>query len=350
MLLLGVGPAGLALLASPWPHAARTVGARVPHIKCCSPPRQEPPSPPRTKAEEEAAPSPPTAKQTFSDDWSGAGRYADDDPLPLSFWLLGPNRRRGVLTSLAIWGLIAPATNLWGTGSFLLSLSPDAARQAKLDTFYPVATQPFYPYSRGYLDYEYGGFKRYVDDPGQRFEFRYPATYVQDQAVFMRNQEAAYSQRMMDPTLAATPAKLAVPRRKQQGVAVAFGPEGGTGGENLSVVIGAIEPGFTLRGALGPPMEAAERLLAATIAKQSVVDSTTLLDAFERPSARSGLPLYQFAYRVQYVGGVQKPSYTVCVVGTRDGQLYTFASRVPATVWEEKEAALREVASSFVLS
>ena len=299
----------------------------------------------------------------------------------------------------------------------------------------------------------------------------------------MRNQEAAYSQRMMDPTLAATPAKVAVPRRKQQGVAVAFGPEGGTSGENLSVVIGAIEPGFTLRGALGPPMEAAERvrsarppaalarphrspartarfvcrrlpptpsivsavaltrpndpqdqrgqrltwghhcrsphllapvyacvlqLLAATIAKQSVVDSTTLLDAFERPSARSGLPLYQFAYRVQYVGGVQKPSYTgshslhppapgpmahrvrcdplcslraptpahggrfllpspkpptsschvpclcaplaVCVVGTRDGQLYTFASRVPATVWEEKEAALREVASSFVLS
>ena len=79
----------------------------------------------------------------------------------------------------------------------------------------------------------------------------------------MRNQEAAYSQRMMDPTLAATPAKVAVPRRKQQGVAVAFGPEGGTSGENLSVVIGAIEPGFTLRGALGPPMEAAERVRSA---------------------------------------------------------------------------------------
>ena len=33
------------------------------------------------------------------------------------------------------------------------------------------------------------------------------------------------------------------------------------------MVLGAVQGGFTLRGALGPPAEGAERLIAATIAK-----------------------------------------------------------------------------------
>ena len=45
----------------------------------------------------------------------------------------------------------------------------------------------------------------------------------------------------------------------------------------------------------------------------------------------------------------QPPSYTVCVVGASKGQLFTFASRVPAAVWAEREADLREAAASFVL-
>ena len=85
----------------------------------CTPPVPQVP-PPQAAA---PASAPASAKKTFSDNWSGAGRFADDEPLPLSFWLLGPSPRRGILTSLGIWGLIAPATNLWGTGSFLLSLN-----------------------------------------------------------------------------------------------------------------------------------------------------------------------------------------------------------------------------------
>ena len=45
----------------------------------------------------------------------------------------------------------------------------------------------------------------------------------------------------------------------------------------------------------------------------------------------------------------QPPSYTICVVGAARGSLYTFASRVPAAVWEERASELREAASSFVL-
>ena len=51
-----------------------------------------------------------------------------------------------------------------------------------------------------------GAFQR-TPHHSQRFEFRYPATYVQDQTVFLRNADAAYNQRMLDPTLGPTRAR-----------------------------------------------------------------------------------------------------------------------------------------------
>ena len=61
-------------------------------------------------------------------------------------------------------------------------------------------------------------------------------------------------------------------------------------------------------------------------------------------------PLYQFEYKVEYPGLVGKePTYTVCVVGSRDNVLYTFASRVPSAVWAERSGDLREAAASFAL-
>lgn len=294
-------------------------------------------------------PQPPSdepAEKTFSSNWSGAGRYADEDALPLSFWLLGPSPRRAILPGL-VAAFVAPAVNLYGSGSLLLSLAPDLAREKRLDTFYPVSDLPRYPYANGFLDYS-PGFQRYYDESGA-FEFRYPATYVQDQAVYLRNQDRAYTQRTMDPTLAATPSKQAPRRSSSSGPLVALGPAGGTGEENLSVVSGSVQPGFTLRGALGQPEEGANRLIQATIAKEGVREAT-LISASERTSARSGRPLYQFEYRVDYPGLAGKePTFTVCVVGSKDDTLYTFASRVPAAVWGDRAEALREAASSFVL-
>ena len=43
------------------------------------------------------------------------------------------------------------------------------------------------------------------------------------------------------------------------------------------------------------------------------------------------------------------PTYTICVVGESGGNLFTFASRVPAAVWADKAGALREAAESFDL-
>ena len=65
----------------------------------------------------------------------------------------------------------------------------------------------------------------------------------------------------------------------------------------------------------------------------------------------TNLPLYEFEYKVDYVfpGATQLPTYTVCVVGAARGTLFTFASRCPAPVWEERADDLRYAATSFVL-
>ena len=97
-----------------------------------------------------------------------------------------------------------------------------------------------------------------------------------------------------------------------------------------------------------PSALAAERLLQSSIAKPGVRE-TTLLGSFERPSARTGLPLYQFEYRVEYPSLGKAPTYTVCVVGAKRDTLFTFASRVPAAEWEARAEVFREAAGSFEL-
>ena len=116
----------LALVAYLPPDAGacrRVVHQRQLQIRSCA----EPPLPPPKPTDE-------PEEKTYSDGWSGAGRFADEDPLPLSFWLLGPNPRRTLLPALLVPLFIGPATNLWGSGSLLLSLAPETARNQRLDT------------------------------------------------------------------------------------------------------------------------------------------------------------------------------------------------------------------------
>ena len=170
-------------LVSPPPVPLRWQPRRATPPRCCDStpnnPATEAPPPAAEPTQQAAEPTQqaaePTPKKTYSSDWSGAGKFADEDPLPLSFWMfgnLGP--RRAILSALPFY-FIGPAVNLWGSGSFLLSLFPDLARDKRLDTFYPVGTQRFYPYSAGFPNLNYDeGFKRFYDESG-RYEFRYPA-------------------------------------------------------------------------------------------------------------------------------------------------------------------------------
>lgn len=233
---------------------------------CC-----EPPQPPQSPQELSKATPPVEPAKTYSSGWSGEGRFADEDALPLSFWIFGNSPRRAVIAGLTS-AVIGPAVNLWGSGSFLLSLAPDVSREQKLDTFYPVSNKFLYPYNNGYLDY-IDGYKRYVDQsPVPRYEFRYPATYVQDQSVFLRNADRAYAQRVADPQNVMGGGRP----RSSGGPEVAFGPPDTRGEENLSIVTGSLPAGFSLRDTFGTAADGAERLIQAQIAKPGLREATLL--------------------------------------------------------------------------
>ncbi|KAJ1491392.1 hypothetical protein T484DRAFT_1774582 [Baffinella frigidus] len=69
-------------------------------------------------------------------------------------------------------------------------------------------------------------------------------------------------------------------KRKAPGTipSVAFGPRGGDGKENVSVVRSTLRKGFTL-GMLGEPTEAAQKLLNNAIAPKGSGKEATLLEA-----------------------------------------------------------------------
>ena len=235
--------------------------------------------------------------------------------ISLAQWMVGMNTSpRRIVTATLSSTAIALAANFLGVTSGLLSLFPEAAREQRLDIAYPVR-----------------GFKRHLDPQG-RYTFIFPVRYVADQTVYMRNADAAYTRRTQDPLLAASGLR-ATPAAKSSGPDVAFGPPGTSAEENLSVVSGPLRPGSSLLGTLGPPEQAADKLLRERIAKQGEREVTlprrwlgvagqgwrllsspssspspyylsyslqvTLLQASERRSAVSGLPLYAFEYQVR---------------------------------------------------
>lgn len=83
---------------------------------------------------------------------------------------------------------------------------------------------------------------------------------------------------------------------------VAFGPPGrlnaqGTsvnGDTNVSVIVSKVPPGFSLRGTLGTPTSAAEKLLSTSLAPEGSGRVATLLEAEEDVDRR----VYQFTYVV----------------------------------------------------
>ena len=113
---------------------------------------------------------------------------------------------------LALFGLlglfIALAGDLFRLTSTLLRIAPggvqDAARRARLDTYYPI-----------------GDFKRYIDDE-YRFEVRYPEMWLADQAIYVSRMQARTGAGAVD-------AEALLRSRKQKGPAAlaGFGPPGG---------------------------------------------------------------------------------------------------------------------------
>ena len=232
---------------------------------------------------------------------------------------------------LALFGLlglfIALAGDLFRLTSTLLRIAPagvqDAARRARLDTYYPI-----------------GDFKRYIDDE-YRFEVRYPEMWLADQAIYVSRMQARTGAGAVD-------AEALLRSRKQKGPAAlaGFGPPGGGKFENLSVFRSPVMAGLKLRN-LGTPTDFAQKLLDTAVAPPESGKKTTLLAATERADGS-----YAFEYCLQLPprrdGAEGRILHNLAVASVRGGdELFTLTVLCGEEDWRDREALFRQVAASF---
>ncbi|CAM9771798.1 unnamed protein product [Ectocarpus fasciculatus] len=240
----------------------------------------------------------------------------------------GVTRERFFLYSL-LGGAVALGGNLFGVTSALLgSVAPEASRDLRVDLLFPI-----------------GGFKRFYS-PEDGYEFMYPDAWVGDSGLALRRQRDLED-------LRASPAAVARARQRRSSSApeVAFGPQGGDGIENVSVVKSELMPGFSLRRTLGDPKEAAEKILSTVIAPPDSGREWELLEAFEDSREPGGL-VYQFEYRIQGQR-IRKPMRNVGVVAARGSTLFTVTVLAPEESWGGKGGRgekFRQMAKSFRLT
>ena len=216
---------------------------------------------------------------------------------------------------------IALGANFLGMTEGLLGVAPKPvlilAKDAGIDQIYAIK-----------------GFKRYVSTEN-KYEFSYPSSWLQDQTIALnkvRSQEL--------------PASI---RKRQQatqkaGPDSAYGPAGGNGRINLSVIKNNVMPGFSLHTTLGNPREAAEKLLSTAIAPEGSGKVTKLLDAYEDTERNA----YIFEYTVQK--GENFFQHTISVITSRGGnELFTFTAVAPETKWDQYKEILSKSADSFKL-
>eukprot|EP00752_Nemacystus_decipiens_P010935 g9718.t1 len=238
----------------------------------------------------------------------------------------GVTRQRFFLYTL-LGAAVALGGNLFGVTSGLLgALAPQASRDLRVDLLFPI-----------------GGFKRFYS-PEDGYEFMYPQGWVGDSGLALRRQRDLEDMR-------ASPAAVARARQRRSSSApdVAFGPQGGDGIENVSLVKSQLMAGFSLKKTLGEPQEAAEKILSTVIAPPGSGREWELLDAFEDRREPGGL-VYQFEYRVQGER-IRKPMRNIGVVAARGSTLFTVTVLAPEESWRGGRGdKFRQTAKSFRLT
>uniref|UniRef100_A0A0G4HZ24 PsbP C-terminal domain-containing protein n=1 Tax=Chromera velia CCMP2878 TaxID=1169474 RepID=A0A0G4HZ24_9ALVE len=275
--------------------------------------------------------------------------------------------------------------NLYGVTSGLLQRAPEGFVEAsELDVIFGVR-----------------GLRRYIDrDNG--FEFLRPEKWLLDQALYYakeeeRRREAAKAEfgvvgEAADSLIGGGEEGAGRAKRRRRGrggLEVAFGPagsdpqfdsvvlqqrkrQGGYVTENVSVArtqIATAPDGTDFFDVLGPPEEAARKLIAASVAPPGSGKEFEFLEAHEevRPFPQmlqlpgpfgnagatrgegpplTGRRVYSFEYIVR---GANFRAHSLSVVAVRDGELFTLTVVVPDEVWEQKAALARSVADSFRL-
>lgn len=244
---------------------------------------------------------------------------------------LGTSPRRIFISLTSSIG-IALAANLFGVTSGLLSVIPEnIVESTRLDEYFPRGE-----YKR-YRGEEYG------------YTFVFPKEWVADTAVeLVKAQRRA---KTLDYTM----------KRSSTGQGVlpdaAFGPPGKLNSRgvsqsdtNVSVIASQVMPGFTLRGTLGTPQNAAETLLRVSLAPEGSGRVATLLSA--RDERRDESDIYQFEYTIDR-GEKGVPLRAISVIAERNGDtLITLTVVASAQDWADPvyDAKLRRVAESFKLT
>lgn len=214
--------------------------------------------------------------------------------------------------------VLAIGANFVGITSSLLSSRADYFRDIRADIIYPI-----------------NGYQRYYNKE-EGFEFLFPINWRQDpRMLFAKEKERE------------TPLAL----RNRNGLVlpvIAYGPAKSQFKENISVIKSKLEPGFVLETTLGPPVSAAEKLLATSISPPKSGKTSTLIDAHEE--IRNGLKSYVFEYLIDK----EEPAihqHTISVIQSQGNDLFTFTATVPQQDWTAaEEEKIRFIEQSFKIS
>jgi hypothetical protein len=245
---------------------------------------------------------------------------------------MGTNPRRIALSIFSATG-IALAGNFLGVTSRLLTVIPeDKVEATGIDTYFPR-----------------GNFKRCQTDG---YTYVLPSEWVAD--TFLALAKAQRKAQPLDYSMEPTQ------KRSSRAITTlpdsAYGPPGRLnqkgftqqGDTNVSVIVSSGLSGFTLKGTLGTPKDAAESLLSRSIAPEGSGRTATLLRSIEDRNGEN----YKFEYIVDF-GERRPPLRNIAVIAASpDGDtLYTLTVVAPAEKWmdDEYDAKLRKIADSFHL-
>ncbi|CAH1444206.1 unnamed protein product [Lactuca virosa] len=230
--------------------------------------------------------------------------------------------RRRLLTGIGSASLVAVGANFAGTTSFLLGLSPEAARNLKLDVLYPIK-----------------GYSRCIKSE-EGFEFIYPANWVGDQTLLYRAAGKAELERSLD----LPPVNR---RRNVNEPIVAFGPPGSSGELNVSVVVSPVALDFSIE-AFGGPEEVGEaivRKITGSGRRPEIKGRLIKTNLREDEVKKVKYYVLEFA--------VESPSFSrhnVAVCCAREGRLFTLNAQTPESAWPMLKQDFYKIADSFSLT
>ncbi|PWA57304.1 photosystem II reaction center PsbP family protein [Artemisia annua] len=235
------------------------------------------------------------------------------------FMPLAATFRRRLLTGIGSASLVAVGANFAGTTSFLLGLSPDTARNLKLDVIYPIK-----------------GYSRCIK-PEEGFEFIYPLNWVGDQTLLYRAAGKAERERSLDLP------PLNRPKNVNEPVA-AFGPPGSSGELNVSVIVSPVALDFSIE-AFGPE-EVGEAIVRKITGRRPDVKGTLIKSNLREDEAKK-VKYYMLEF------AVESPSFrrhNVAVCCARGGRLFTLNAQTPESTWPKLKSSFYTIADSFSLT